>query len=57
MSVPNFMRFRRKRLERRFRKPKLQYKKIGNNQNFEQKFSQNTLFRKHQIQKKFAKLL
>ena len=37
------------------RTPKLQNKEIRNKQNFEEKISQNILFRKHQIQKKFAK--
>ena len=40
-----------------FRTPKFQNTKIRNKQNFEQKISQNALFRKHQIQKKFAKIL
>ena len=38
------------------RTPELQNEKIRNKQNFEWKISQNT-FRKHQIQKKFPKIL
>ena len=46
-----------KNLQIFFRTPKLQNKKIRNKQNFEWKIPQNTLFRKHQIQKKFAEIL